>query len=254
MTTWSSAVNRPRRREAEDERRRLQTILDTVSAGVLLAEGPEGRITVLNPAGHQLLGLDPIPRNLDEFLEQFPIERLDGRPIPTHERPLWRSVRLGQHAGGTVRYRTQDGRDLILDLNTAPYPGPTGGALSTFSDVTERFRLEGELADRAAQFKALLDHLPVGVAYFDRFGVCRASNGPARRILGRSRREITGSTAEELFARVPNLREALLRCIHQRAPHAEDGVPWVEDSTRYLDWRFEPLPASDPAKSREPSR
>ncbi len=237
------------RLEAEDERRRLQAILDTVSAGVLLAEGPEGQITVLNPAGNHLLGLDPLPRNFEELLDRFPVERLDGRLIPTQERPLWRSVKLGEQAGGTVRYRRQDGREVILDLNTAPYPGPSGGAVSTFSDVTERFRLEAELADRAAQFKALLDHLPVGVAYFDRVGVCRASNGPARRILGRSRKEITGSTASELFARAPKLREALLRCIHQRAPHAEDGVPWVEDSTRYLDWRFEPLPASDPVKS-----
>ncbi|HEU5116417.1 MAG TPA: PAS domain S-box protein, partial [Isosphaeraceae bacterium] len=49
------------RLEAEVERKRLQAILDTISAGVLLAEGPEGCITVLNPAGNHLLGLNPLP-------------------------------------------------------------------------------------------------------------------------------------------------------------------------------------------------
>ena len=75
--------------------------------------------------------------------------------------------------------------------------------------MTGRYDLEQDLADRAAQLRALLDHLPVGVAYFDKMAVCRAGNAPARRFLNRTRAEIIGVPADELFAQAPALREAL---------------------------------------------
>ena len=42
--------------EAEEQRQRLQTILDVLPTGVALVEGPEGRVTVLNPAGRAIWG------------------------------------------------------------------------------------------------------------------------------------------------------------------------------------------------------
>jgi PAS domain S-box-containing protein len=236
--------------DAEDQKGKLETILETIPVGVLLAEGPEGRLTLANPAAHQVLGSDALPPTTEAFFSAFPLNHLDGRPVTEDERPLTRSLLRGERTRAMYRQHLPDGREAVFDLSTAPFPGPAGGAVSTFADMTERFRLEAELADRAAQFKALLDHLPVGVAYFDRMGVCRASNGPARRILGRSRREITGATADELFARSPALHDALIRCVNDKTPHAQDGVPWVDDTTRYLDWRFEPLPAPEPGKTR----
>ncbi len=236
--------------EAEDQKRKLATILDTISVGVLLAEGPEGRLTLANPAARQMLAPDVVPAQLEDFYARFALQRLDGESVTDAQRPLVRSLHHGETVRGVFRQRRPDGSEMILSLTTVPFPGPNGGAVSTFADLTERLHLEAELADRAAQFKALLDHLPVGVAYFDRMGVCRASNGPARRILGRSRREITGASADELFARAPALRDALRRCVVDRISFAESGVPWVEDATRYLDWRFEPLTAPAPSKAR----
>jgi PAS domain S-box-containing protein len=238
------------RLEAEDQKRKLQTILDTIPVGVLLAEGPDGRLTVANPSARAILGTDVASLPLADFLDEFHASRLDGAPYEAEARPLRVALHERRPVRETLRVRRPDGRDVVLDLNCVPFPGPAGGAVSTFADVTERLRLEAELAERAAQFKALLDHLPVGVAYFDRGGVCRASNGPARRILGRSRREISGRSADELFAARPELRDALLRCIRDRTPHTADGVPWMEETSRYLDWRFEPLPGPEPDGSR----
>lgn len=236
--------------EAEDRKRKLATILDTLSVGVLLTEGPEGRLTLANPAALQILGVDRAPATLKNFYDGFPLAQLDGDPVPAAERPLWRSLRHGENVRGLFRQRRPDGSEVVLNLTTVPFPGPVGGAVSTFADVTDRLRLEAELAERAAQFKALLDHLPVGVAYFDRMGVCRASNGPARKILGRSQSEITGATADELFAQAPALRDALRRCVSDRVPFADSGVPWLDESIRYLDWRIQPLIAPDPSKAR----
>lgn len=230
--------------EAHDHRAKLQTILDSVSVGVLLAEGPEGRLTVTNPAARALLGHEVNGQTLDWFLSQHPARRLDGGPIAPEDRPFWRALHAGERQCQTLRLGRADGSELVVDLMATPFPGPHGGAVSAFADVTARLRLEAELGERAAQLKALLDHLPVGVAYFDAQGVCRACNGPARRILGPDRREIQGVAAAELFAHRPALRDGLERCIATDTPHADDGVPWElePNQTRYLDWRFQPLP------------
>jgi signal transduction histidine kinase/ActR/RegA family two-component response regulator len=178
---------------------------------------------------------------------------MDGQPIAREDRPLWRALRRGERTSGLARYRRPDGSDAVLEVTAAPFPGPRGGAISTYRDVTDQLRSEADRAERTAQLKALLDHLPVGVAYFDAIGVCRACNGPARQYLGRARNEIIGASAEELFTLNSGLRDALLRCVRDQEPHAQTGAPWpgptIDEATRFLDWRFEPLP-SDRSKPR----
>jgi PAS domain S-box-containing protein len=232
--------------EAETQRRKLQTILDVLPVGVLLLEGPEGRLSLINPAGEQMATRTPVADTLGEFQDAVDLRHLDGTPYAPEERPLYRTLTHGERVNETLIYRRSDGVDLVLEVATAPFPGPIGGAVSTFRDVTEERRLRGELAERAAQLKALLDHLPVGVAYFDPGGTCRAANGPARKTLGRTRGAITGVPAAELFERTPALREALVRCLESQTPHVEPSVPWFDlmatTTQRFLEWRFEPLP------------
>jgi PAS domain S-box-containing protein len=236
--------------EAERQHQSLRTILDALPAGVLLIEGAPGdaRVTLVN-AATELIGGEPMATlPLDQFHARFPLNHpTEARKLDLAERPLWRAIERGETVYETCRFRDADGNERFLDIVSTPFPGREGAAISIYQDVTEQHRLEGELAERAGQLKALLDHLPVGVAYFDHCGVCRASNGPARRTLGRSRNEITGATAADLFAWAPALRDALARCLGEQQPHVEAGAAWPDPvgsgPPRYLDWRFEPLPA-----------
>lgn len=239
--------------EAEETIRKLRAILNTISVGVLLAEGPEGKFTVSNPAADRLAGEPVRAENYAEFVAKFPLEKLDGRVMETDERPLARTITTNSPVREALRYRRKDGRELILEVNTAPFPGPNGGAVTTFLDVTQRYQLEQDLAQSAAQLRALLDLLPIGVAYFDKMAVCRAGNSPARRYLDRSKNEIIGVPADELFANAPELRRAIHRCVNSQASHSQQKVPWPDASRpgaiRYLDWQLEPL-SMDPAKPR----
>lgn len=242
---------RASRAETAGEEGKLQTILDVLPVGVLLLEGSEGRITLANSAAAHISGQPIHSVTCQDFLDQFPLEHMDGRSVEPGEQPLLRTLTNGERVRETYKLIRRDKQEIAVEISTAPFPGPNGGAVSTFHDVTEQLRLEAELAERAAQFKALLDHLPVGVAYFDPDGVCRASNGPARRILGRTRSEINGTAADDLFVWSPELRAALGRCLSARQAHSEQGAAWPDPSgtapARYLDWRFEPLP-SEPGK------
>ncbi|WP_145274391.1 ATP-binding protein [Tautonia plasticadhaerens] len=237
--------------DAEAEHRRFQTIVDLIPIGVVLATGPGPEVALINPSGRELLGTDG-SISLDDFAHRLPVRAVDGGPILDADRPLWRAFNRGEQVRETLRLERPDGQERILEVIAGPFPGPDGGAIATFMDITERSELQSDLAMRAAQLKALLDHLPVGVAYFDPDCRCRACNGPAWRILGRSRSKIIGASAEELFVESPGLLAAVRRCVSEHEPHAQINAPWSEepgaDSPRYLEWRFEPLMTS----TREP--
>ena len=248
-----ATLREPPCRDAEDATHRLRAILETISIGVILIEGPERSLTVINPMAHQLAGEPIAAKTYDEFVARYPLQKTDGLAMEPGERPLSRTIREGESVRETLKYRRPDGRELILAVTTAPLGDPPGGAITTFADVTERSRLEQDLTERAAQFRTLLDHLPVGVAYFDKMAVCRAGNGPARRFFGRSRGAIDGATADELLAHSAELRDALHRCVDNHRPYARQRVSWPDGSrpggVRYLDWQFEPL-SPDPSRSR----
>ncbi len=237
----------------EAEARRLRTLIDSVSVGVVLAESVDAPISVVNKSAETIVGESHDFPSYMEFASRFPVERLDGRQVEWKDRPMAKALVQGEAFKESFRFRRKDGRELVLEVAATPFAGQKGAVVITFADVTERHRQEQESADRAAQFRALLDHLPVGVAYFDKMAVCRAGNGPARRFLGRSRTEITGAPADELFLGNPVLRDALHRCVQDHRPHAEAGVAWPDlarpGTIRYLDWKFEPL-GIDPAKPR----
>jgi len=109
--------------------------------------------------------------------------------------------------------RAPDGRERVVEVRAQPFPGPRGGAIATYNDITHRADVQAELTERAAQVKALLEHLPVGVAYFDAEGVCRACNGFSWRVLGRSRSQMIGASADEILLEDAPLRAALRRCL-----------------------------------------
>lgn len=233
--------------------RKLRAILETISVGVLLAEGPEGRLTISNPEAERIAGEPIRADSYADFVAKFPLERLDGRALDLKDRPLSRTMDQGKPVREMLKFQRRDGREFVLEVTTAPFSNPDGGAVTTFLDVTERIQLQQDLADRANQLTALIDHLPVGVAYFDKMAVCRVGNNPAKRFLGRRSSEINGATADELFAAAPVLRDALHRCVRDNTPHIQERVAWPDaqkpGSIRYLDWQFQPLNA-DSAKPR----
>jgi PAS domain S-box-containing protein len=240
---------RSARLEAEVQRQKLQTILDELPIGVMLLEGPEGRMTLLNPAAQAMGGTSSAVGSvvLGTAMERLQVMHLDGRPYQPSEQPLWRALFRHERTRETLKYRRDDGREVFVEVSAAPYPGPEGGAVAGFRDVTAEVQLRTDQAERAAELKALLDHLPVGVAYFDESGVCRAANGPARRILRRSRGSTIGAASADLFRQAPSLHSALTRCLQGQTPHFEHSTPWTDTSSdpqagpRFLDWRFEPL-------------
>lgn len=245
-------VARRARLQVDRQHERLRTVLDVLPVAVMVLDRPNGHVSLLNALARNLGRGRPSAEELGSFSElhlRFPVYHLDGRPYQEQERPLWRTLHRGESIREIVKTIGPKGEERLYEVATAPIPEPEGGAVTAYRDVTEEHRLKFELADRAAQLKSLLDNIPVGVAYFDRTGLCRASNGPARDLLGRAGATLAGEEAAALFRHAPALREALTRCVREATPHVETSSPWPdpdggERGVRYLDWRFQPLPAA----------
>lgn len=131
------------------ERARLEAVLQQMPAGVLMAEVPDGRITLGNQQVEQILR-HPIcySKTLAEYSEWNGFH-LDGRPVRSEEWPLARAVHYGETVSGEeVEYLRGDGSRCIISLNAGPIrnqDGQTVAGVVTIVDVTERKRAEARL-------------------------------------------------------------------------------------------------------------
>ncbi len=114
---------------------------------------------------------------------------VDGRLLPREEWPAVRALHgelLTGAAAPDILARTPDGRDLILNVSGAPLLDAQGqviGAVCVSRDVTERKRLEQELAERAAELESVFATQVEGVVYADNAGHIIRMNEAQRQIL-----------------------------------------------------------------------
>jgi two-component system sensor histidine kinase PilS (NtrC family) len=124
-------------------------VVKSIASGILTV-GEDGRITYLNPAAENLIGLsDPAARGqvlsalLPELAASILRPRERGRP--------------------EVRVRAHDGRERILGYATAPLAGGVGGMVILFQDLTGLRQMEE--AVRRADRLAVVGGLAAGLAH-----------------------------------------------------------------------------------------
>jgi signal transduction histidine kinase len=148
----SVTMNQLRESDARllDERNRLQAILDTSPAGIIVIDA-QGNVVLLNRAAEAVLGRSwPGPIPLSDYVAGLPICRSDGTPVSPAELPICRALHEGTPVlGSELVVRRPNGWDLHLLTNSAPIRDrhEIDGAVSVFVDITplaeeERLRTE----------------------------------------------------------------------------------------------------------------
>jgi signal transduction histidine kinase len=137
------------RAEADSQRALLETVLNQMPAGVVIARAPSGEVLLANNQATQILQRSVGElRNVEEY-SQYQIFRLDGRPYSTQEQPLARSVLHGEVVmGEELRYLRPDGTFRVLFTNSAPVRDETGAVVAsvvTFQDITDLRLAQEEL-------------------------------------------------------------------------------------------------------------
>ncbi len=166
------------RQEGEAARKLLETVVNQMPAGVIIAEAPSGRTLLANERVRTILGHDALPtRQVGDFAAYTAVHP-DGRPFAAGEYALTRALAGEAVLDEEILFVRPDGARRILSASAAPVYDPQGGivaAVNAFSDITDRkrteeqnrqllirereARAEAEVANRSKdEFLAMLGH------------------------------------------------------------------------------------------------
>jgi len=150
LESRSMVVDITERKQAEkslqQNEARLQSLFDTMTEGVILIE-PDGQITQANPAAERILQLKrPEIQGRNYVGPEWELLRPDGTPMPPEEMAGPRAMQEKRPVKDVVMgFKRPDGVVSWLNVSANPIINAAGeleGVVGTFSDITERKRIE----------------------------------------------------------------------------------------------------------------
>ena len=240
---------------AKLERAKLRTILGSLPVAVWVVDA-EGKVEVVNHEAERIQGfrLDESaeieasdPRRVASYFRAF---RPDGAPLPEEERPIRHALR-GETVTQCEVVWLLGGERRTMSINAAPLTDAAGaivGAVAVVQDVTDRRRVEADLAASESRFRTIAEESPAMIWRSDAAGrrdyVNRAWGDFTGRGIGRERGEgwAEGVHPDDRHRVLARAREAFARREPFDATYRllrHDGqYRWVDDrATPYLDDR-----------------
>ena len=130
----------------------LQAAMDQGSAGIAIADAPDGVLRYVNNAGLLIRGGDRqtiVERiGIDQYVASWQLLDLDGSPLESDEVPLARAIRFGETCSREFIIRRDNNDDRIVLANAAPITDDAGKVVAgivVFADITERKQTEATL-------------------------------------------------------------------------------------------------------------
>lgn len=150
---------RQRTREAEESHKTLQTILDSLPVGVMVAKVPSGEPLLMNKLGTTILGdLSQPIAGIDEYNKAFNLKREDGSPYPNEDLPLTKTLHTGRpYTANDIVVNRPDGTVISVRAFAAPII-QTDGAFTTAVVVFEDITAERNLEHTRDEFFAIASH------------------------------------------------------------------------------------------------
>ncbi|MFB9994690.1 EAL domain-containing protein [Deinococcus oregonensis] len=148
-------------RTLERSERQAQTILRALDEGVLLFDA-EGQVVAANPAAYQMSGLGrdlegpggevvPFPSAFDL---EWGLRDPAGQLLPIGAYPAVQAISSGETVrDSVVEFVRPDGRAILVSINAVPLAedGVFRGAVVSFADVTEGYRMRQQLERQARE-------------------------------------------------------------------------------------------------------
>jgi signal transduction histidine kinase len=181
-------------RAVAEQAEQLNRIIEAMGEGLFVYDA-QGNVVRTNSAARRLLGLEMAPSDFyqspaeERIAGYTPSDGTGGMPSPQ----MWLALR-GEHDGDVlseseardIRLRALDGRELDVSANFAPLRAPDGqvvGGVLLLSDRTDRYRLERETRELAAQLRATLDAMADAVFLYDPEGQPLRLNAAAQALV-----------------------------------------------------------------------
>jgi len=152
MRRETTERERKLRAEADSQRALLETVLNEMPAGVVIAQAPSGSVVLANRQAEEILQRPVMSLRRIEDYAHYQLFRLNGQQYDTKDQPLARSLRGEVVFGEELRYLRPDGTFRVLLTNSAPVRDEAGtivaGAVA-FQDITDLRMAQEELLRRS---------------------------------------------------------------------------------------------------------
>jgi signal transduction histidine kinase len=135
--------------ESDSQRALLETVLNQMPAGVVIARAPSGEVFLANNEAERILQ-QPVRnlRNIDEYAK-YHLFRPDGSAYRVDDLPLARSIVRGEVLlREETTYQRPDGTLRVILTNSAPVRDETGkivAGVAAFQDITDLRLAQEEL-------------------------------------------------------------------------------------------------------------
>ncbi len=136
--------------EAEQERNRLDSVIEQMPEGVIIIAAPNDRLVRMNRVASEIYGLDAdlLPRINPTNLTHYETFSPEGEALPPAARPLQRAMSGEVVKAAQLRVRRADQKEVDLLVSAAPIIEGSGenerisGAVSVFQDISELKELD----------------------------------------------------------------------------------------------------------------
>ena len=249
-------------RAVREHEAHYRAVFSVLSEGVMLVD-PAGRMLLCNPAAERLTGVTQQQwQGGGVVAPGWAVLQDDGSDLPLAQTPPGRVLAGGPaQLGVLLLCRRPDGGQGWFELSAVPVNSPdTGGllgAVTSFTEVTQRKQAEDELSRHREQLELLVahrtralqaandslaradrfnrtitDNLPGRVAYWDACQRCRYANRGFYDWYGKTPEQVIGRTVAEIF----DDTNADLRTITPQMAQAQQGrAQHFERETRRSD-------------------
>ena len=246
----ANAALRESRREAEEGKALLTTLLEYSPDGITIVGGPDFRVIANSRRAIEMTGRTPdelkVPATA--HAEKFGIWFPDGltRPDIT-QLPLYRASRFGENISDEFfALKRPDGTQIMIEASVNPVRDAHGkiiGAVSCWRDVTQRFIADSVIADNEKRLRLALSVAGMAIVDLDLRNGLVTSITDGAQLLGIDAEP--GEPIEALFLRLlervhPEDRMAVVtsqeRAIEQPGPfssefriiRADGTIAWIE--------------------------
>jgi PAS domain S-box-containing protein len=184
--------------------RRYEDFFSHVNDGMAVLD-EQGRVLMVNPAGCAILGIQ------SDEARGVPLPELVAEESAMEASLLWRELSLGGRVlSADLRVRTKDGRRVTLWASAGLLGSPTGHAILSFRDVSERRELESELRKTKEFLERLIHATSDAIVAADLQGTLLLFNKGAERMTGFSAAALVGrSNIRDLYP--PGRAEEMMR-------------------------------------------
>lgn len=176
----------------EAQQRRLDAIVRTIPAGILIADAA-GRVVQANDRARQVWGGDTPLVGMEDFGRYQGWWSHSGERLRAEDWALARAIRKGETSlGELIDIRRFDGKRATILHNGAPILDAKGhivGGVVVFMDVSEQRRTARELERQGAEMSAIVDAIADGLVVYDSAGQIVRLNATANALLGFSEDE-----------------------------------------------------------------